>query len=851
VLSNPDTGELALENGEPKGLLRVTLRNFNPGTNATAAAGVMSGPHALVRNLLATQQPFLQAATGTFHFRQNNVPLEAHPNERDDLAEPSEHIDMVNNFFFINYLIEYIDHMHRAGDSQHSSFGQGHFPDTYPSSDQPLVGLVHFPSDQGLVGLSGPTDTTSPDTIIASALGMDNAFSLSASQNIGGQNVIVNPTAYGHGYLLNDLAKDGPVVYHEGMHSISSPIAGLDATPEGPAINEGQADLWAYSITEDEVLGNYSINGWRFRQLVRDSGGDPNMRQWIRHADSGLSYSQLGTLSGNQFEEHRDGEIYAATMWDLRELMLMCETGGPYKRPNLITGQVTDSIPLGRETWERIFLGSIYVMGTFEPDTFVRSRDAMIMADSFLYPADPLDPNTQGLHRALIEQVFAAREIGVNSAAPVGGKQTISTQVSAFADAQQKPAAPASVTAAPASPTSTRVSWQPASGAFAYEILRREIGKESQRQNAPVPGREYIDGDTATDGFQHIEYVSADQASYIDDGLIIGSNVRRGIANPASYEYVVRALKVNANRQVGVSANSNAASIPTAVVEISSHVQTTISNVSFANGRFEFDQTIKNLGAGAFDGTAYAPIEFRIVSISNPTVKVANADNAGTGEAGKPASFFYRPVLTSGVTSEPRRLAFSDPNAQLFTFDAVITARVQVAPSQATRWQPEPPPDLSNFEQQSFTQAFTGLVLASDLGQQLIGGVTFVDVPFTSRDGAVAVTGAMTSTTGVDLDLQLRDTAGRVLASSTSATASELVAAAIKPNTEYLYRVIGWAGAAQDFSIESRQSLLVPKASSGGSSGGGAPPPLGGLVRNLVRFTVNPLTRTVLVQLIK
>ena len=69
---------------------------------------MMSGPHALIKNVLATQQPFLQAATGTWHFRQNNAPLEAQPNESDDLAEPAEHIDDVNIFFFINYLLEYM-----------------------------------------------------------------------------------------------------------------------------------------------------------------------------------------------------------------------------------------------------------------------------------------------------------------------------------------------------------------------------------------------------------------------------------------------------------------------------------------------------------------------------------------------------------------------------------------------------------------------------------------------------------------------------------------------------------------------------------------------------------------------
>lgn len=128
------------------------------------------------------------------------------------------------------------------------------------------------------------------------------------------------------------------------------------------------------------------LNGFKLRELVRAGGGDPDLRQYLRSADSGLSYSQLGTSGAADFEEHRDGEIFGATMWDLRELMLMYETGGNWKRPDLITGSPSVSIPLGKENWERIFLGAIYVLGAFNPDTFVRARDAMIISDAALYP---------------------------------------------------------------------------------------------------------------------------------------------------------------------------------------------------------------------------------------------------------------------------------------------------------------------------------------------------------------------------------------------------------------------------------------------------------------------------------
>src|ERR1043166_1673126 len=450
VMANPDTGELKLDsNGEPAGLLRVSLRNYNEGTNATGALGTMTGPHALVKNVLAIQQPFAQAAQGTWHFRANNAPFEAQPNEADDLAEPAEHIDDPNIFFFVNYLLEYITDIHRRDDAVHNRIGQGDFPDNFPNSDRPLVALPHFPSEASI-------DTTSPDTILRSALGFDNAFSGPVTETVdppaGPQTVIVNPTVYGHGYLFNDLGKDGAVVYHEGTHSISTPIAGLEGN-EGSPLNEAQADLWAYTITDAEAIGEYVVQGSRVRQAVRngeifvaDTHGDPDRLAWIRSVHSTLKYSHLGTRGGNGFEEHRDGEIYVATMWDLRNLMKAAEPQLRFLRPAFLDGQPTRQISQGQESWERLHLGSIYLLGLTSPDTFVKFRDAVIEADRLLYSTDPSNLDAPGQHEALIWQVFASHEMGINADSIIGGRQTISTRVSQFAVVHDHVAAPQGVT---------------------------------------------------------------------------------------------------------------------------------------------------------------------------------------------------------------------------------------------------------------------------------------------------------------------------------------------------------------------------------------------------------------------
>ncbi|MDQ1611200.1 MAG: hypothetical protein QOG00_1131 [Pyrinomonadaceae bacterium] len=850
-------------NGAPCGQLRVNLRKFDATNVVTGLNGTLTGTHAHIENVLAAKLPFAQAALGTWHFAKDDpTNFEARTTDAAHFgpaAEPAEHQGEISQFFYITSLLEYIDYLHVAGDLKHSRVGQGSFPDTYPNQASPLIGNVHIPNV-----LAPPTDPSDP-AFADKLLGLDNAFSLSASsdeflgETPGGQNVVVNPTSYGHGYLLNDLAIDFAVPYHEGMHSISSPIAGLEndpnGAPEGSALNEAQADLWAYTAGENPVLGNYILNAKDYRAAVRANGGNPDERAWLRHGDSSLLYSQLGTSGGSAFEEHRDGEIFAAAGWDLRELMVLSEQGGSFVRPDLISGEPSKAISRGQENWERILLGAIYVLSTYNPDTMVRARDAMIIADQSLYPSDATDPDAPGQHRALIEQVFAARELGTNAVAPNSeGRQAISTKVSDIAASFGKLSAPAGVNVTPATSSSNQVSWQPVAGAFAYEVLRREIGRENARQTKPVTGREYMDGDGGTDGFMHIAYVKGDQSGYADNGLIEGVFVPRGLKNPASYEYVVRALNVNANRQVGVSDNSAAAAMATAVVDVTGSIQTANSNVSFAGGKTEFDQTIKNLGAGAFDGTIYQPIDFRIVSISAPSVSVANADNFGAGRGASPASFYYRSTLRKNQTSAARRISFNNPNTQLFTFDAVVTARVQVPAGAATRYEAEPKFD-GNFTTSTFSESFTGIVPVGDTGLQLASGVTYVDVPFTSQANAVAVKGILTSPlTGVDLDFELRDAAGRVLSSSGTSEATEIVTADILPNANYIFRVIGWAGVAQDFEIASTQTLRVAQTAGSTSTAGGGSTTgstLTGTATRLVRFTVNPLTKSVTMQVLR
>lgn len=837
------------ETGRPLGQIRVTVRGFDQSNRVTGAEGLLTGDNALIMNALPTKQPFAQAELGTYHFAQDDPPLEARTNERDQLAEPAEHQDAISQFIYITSLLEYLDYLHVAGDAEHSLAGEGHFPDTYPNSDTPLTGTVHVPNILEAVCGTLP-DETDP-TFMRRLLACDNAFAIPVSTTIAGEEVVVNPTFYGHGWQFNDLALDFAVPLHEGTHATITPIAGFEGAPEGGALNEGQADLFAYTIGEDPSLGAYIVNAFRLRDNLEATGIDPDTFAWIRNANSQLRYSQIGTRD-NQYEVHRDGEIYAGAMWDIRQLMLEFQQGGPYLRPNPVTGEPTDSIDIGKETWERIFLGSMYVLGSTAPDTFVRARDATLIADTILYPANPADPASPGRHRALIEQVFAAREMGANAERPRGGRQTISTAVSAFTAGQAAPPAPQNVVVEPASTQTVSVSWDPVPEAFAYQVLKRRSDSEAKRLFDGVPGREYFEGDDPSmlAGYTHVEFTHGNGATrYVDDGLAFGRSPGLGL-DSFNFDYVVRAVGVNDSGQVGFSNLSGTAELALETTRVTNALDADISNVDFSGGVFAFDQTLTNVGSDdpAIEGTIFTPLTFKVIDISEDSVTVRNADNGGSGQNGDEARFAYEPSLAPGDTSEPRRLEFDNPQAQLFTFDAVVSGRLEGEATPATGSQPADGEIQQNEQAEvfGFHETFTGIVPLSSGGSNLVEGVDFVDVEFVAQPSAFGVEGTLSATPTQgpypDLDFELRDTDGNVLQFSGNFGPNEQVGGAIEGGETYIYRVIGFANGPVTFTIESEQ-FVTDSTDAGEGEGGGITLP--GTSPQVLRFTVDPVTGSV------
>ncbi|HOY67283.1 MAG TPA: M36 family metallopeptidase [Candidatus Ozemobacteraceae bacterium] len=108
-----------------------------------------------------------------------------------------------------------------------------------------------------------------------------------------------NAMAFGDGNKLNDLAKEESVAWHEYSHAHIAQIVRLNYSAESGAMNEGQADYFACTISNDDKVGEY----------VMKKMGKP----YLRILTNNMHYPE--DIEG---EVHADGRIWGAILWDLR-----------------------------------------------------------------------------------------------------------------------------------------------------------------------------------------------------------------------------------------------------------------------------------------------------------------------------------------------------------------------------------------------------------------------------------------------------------------------------------------------------------------------------------------------------
>jgi Zn-dependent metalloprotease len=208
------------------------------------------------------------------------------------------------------------------------------------------------------------------------SLGFDNVLNHAIAVNIDGttdDNSFYSPTAkdltFGTGGV--DDAEDAEIILHEYGHAIQDDqVPGFGAKSEGRAMGEGFGDFLAASTFSDvkAAVLKPTVGNW---DAVAYSGDEPPN---LRRLDSNKKYPR-----DIQGEEHADGEIWSACLWELRQT-------------------------LGRLTAEKLVIAHHFLLTRFSG--FEEAGRALITADQNL---------NAGANDAAIRDVFTRRGIFPNT----------------------------------------------------------------------------------------------------------------------------------------------------------------------------------------------------------------------------------------------------------------------------------------------------------------------------------------------------------------------------------------------------------------------------------------------------
>jgi Zn-dependent metalloprotease len=182
-----------------------------------------------------------------------------------------------------------------------------------------------------------------------------------------------------------DSSMDGDVVFHEYGHGISNRLIGngstaLSGTQSG-AMGEGWSDYWAVTRNGDGAVGEYS------------TGNPIGIRRAAYSVPANAVHDSYADVGAGGFQVHRDGEVWAATLWDLRT-------------------------QLGAATTDLLVLNGM----KFTPNrpSFLNARDGILQADQNL---------NAGANRCAIWTVFARHGMGVSAVGNDGTTHTAATDL--------------------------------------------------------------------------------------------------------------------------------------------------------------------------------------------------------------------------------------------------------------------------------------------------------------------------------------------------------------------------------------------------------------------------------------
>jgi hypothetical protein len=184
-----------------------------------------------------------------------------------------------------------------------------------------------------------------------------------------------------------DSSVDGDVVFHEYGHGISSRLIGNGPTGlsgiQSGAMGEGWSDYWAITINNDGAVGEYVTN-------------NPNgIRRAAYSVPAAAVHDSYADLQVDPLGEsvHADGEVWAATLWDLRTR-------------------------LGAAITDRLVLNGMKFTPT--RPSFLNARDGILQADQNL---------NSGANRCAIWTVFARHGMGVSAVGNDGTTHVAATDL--------------------------------------------------------------------------------------------------------------------------------------------------------------------------------------------------------------------------------------------------------------------------------------------------------------------------------------------------------------------------------------------------------------------------------------